>query len=341
MRTGVQGAAWLTLACGLGACFQLAGFGGIEPTGPSGTGGAGGDAAAGGSLGGGGAATGCSAGYSFLPEAPDNWEGPAVVFFEPGEQPEVDCSATTYPNAVTAYTNIGGEPAECDCACAIVSLAPELSCSVTVTLYESTNLMCDLNGTAMTLFHATCDVLAGAGGAAAETRAVGNSPSTGVQCQAERLGDDMVPPESRDELRICTDATAAGSCDDAKQCYPDPPEGASWGACIFSVTERGGCPEDSEYSVRHTDIFDGTEDTRDCHCACTGEPSCSGEVELYGSAGCTNAVLDTVPVDECKALGTAQAAIYTATVLDTTCGPASVPEGEVAGTGEIIVCCTR
>jgi hypothetical protein len=289
-------------------------------------------------------------GYQCVQQVPTGWSGPIELY---------NGSPASLPTCSTGYTGAGDYHGgglswtadTCSCTCT----ATGQTCTPSGTFYSDG--ACHNSPTATGTADGTCTTVPtntlGSGGSFIVAGGGAVSP-TGGSCSSSVATTPGSAPTWTAGERLCTPTVvdSPGGCTATQQCVPppSPPFGAT--LCIWQ-SGNVSCPAapslyTNPIGVYYTDV----SDTRGCGpCTCAGPTggSCAGSIGLWGTTGgmgCPGTATASYTLGTtCKAYSGLFAnpgyvkATYTLTAGSCSVSAQPQPDGGVAGTGPVTVCC--
>jgi hypothetical protein len=268
-----------------------------------------------------------------------SWTGPWVVtVLEAGAK----ATAPSCADGGAASLMFGGltvPPASCSsCTCTV----PEgTGCSPTaITVYSANGPACDSGlGTPIQLSDPGCTAIALE---TSDTFSILSSPE-GCGLAVDPPSGFRPPATLETVAAACAAASPSGPCGNNGTCVPAPPQGST--VCVMQDGSAPQCPAGFSGPLAYSS--DGQiDDTRSCStCTCNPVPgSCTGDVDLFGDAGCTTTVdgLVAMPAQCISTLENAGAVtiVVAPTPAPDSCQPSTSPAGgSVTFTSPVTYCC--
>jgi hypothetical protein len=246
--------------------------------------------------------TDCRAGFICVPENPDGWSGPLVLWEQTAADgsvasPEIACETWANSQLLAVGRNdFEAKPPSCaECACgppegmacerALVLFGEGQNCGGTVVLHRALANSC------------TLPVLP----AAAQRGARWQAPAEGGTCEARALGDSIVPPLTwRRQALLCADGLQGAGCRSGA-CFPRPAAPFHLGTCVV----RDGdvpCPAGYPHRAFYYADSDDTRDCTPCSCAQPAGASCTGSVTVSTDLVCSTDSVTLRSPDVCSML---------------------------------------
>lgn len=278
----------------------------------------------------------CGAGYTCIPAAPVNWNGPVMVYEGPGDTPAPTCPGYWPDESQTVKGDLTPQ-GDCDCACAA---ATGMSCgSARVYQHPSSNCFATVDPPYTTHNPGQCTSVSIS---SSSYYGLSNPATSGGNCAASAV-DELATPTWGQTIRACSnDGLTQSGCEAGTLCAPSGDVQYDR-LCIWSAGDNT-CPIGSSYSERVVFHDDFTDD-RSCGACTCGAPSGNCNPEVHYTSGCSGSQIslyDILNPGDCKQLGTGGGTTY-ATLSNNpsaTCTPsAGTVTGAATPTGPSTYCC--
>jgi len=269
-----------------------------------------------------------------IPEPPNNWNGPAVLYT--GTVSSV--CPDDWPNEIVhGFTSVSATPVTCDaCGCG----AANVLCTAQINFWNSAGCPGGAVATAA-MTASTCVAIA----SNLFLSAKAGVPTVATTSSCPTTGGDVLsqsPPVLDDHAVLCGGAGLGTSCAGQDSCVPLPPEPFLGKICVYR-NQSINCPND--YPEEHT-FFSTVNDSRGCAgCACgaVSGASCTATTTLYAAAACGAGTMWNLPNDgnTCINVTSPQSRLFNFTGSGGSCTVTAqaTPVGSVSGSNPVTVCC--
>jgi len=266
-------------------------------------------------------------------QAPDGWQGPAVLFA--GAPPEA-CPAAYADELAHGGTAPAADPALCD-ACTCTPASP--ACASFLDFSVSATSGCG-GVTCSASVSASCSALSSPCLDSQSTGYVETKVPSGLSgCTPSGQSAELPEATWDGAMLACgTGTLLRGGCGQNRVCAPALPKGAA--LCIVRSGDQA-CPA-GPYSERQV-YFTGIDDSRDCS-ACACDHDCGYQWEIYDAAdtSCASPLLTLNDAEQCVQVTPTSGTIRVG--VDITGSGACTPSGgastgDVTARDPVTVCC--
>lgn len=270
----------------------------------------------------------CEDTQTCVPGAPDDWEGPVLVY--EGDAAPPSCPAAAPTSVLDAFADVTADPANCSCSCGDPA---GLSCGA-ATLIERGNdcLSFVMNPQSFTIPPGVCVPISGTNDTAWFLDE-GSLDVSSASC-APAATESVDPPQTSGQVRACLPA-AAEPCDEEGVCLGS--DEAFDRTCVFREGMHacpGGMFDQQQF------IYTAVDDTRGCSSCSCGTPSGTCGGTFFSTSNSCTIVEDTLSAEACTVFDAVPFQGSYSPAAQASCTPTGgASTGDASGAGAYTLCC--